>query len=94
MLNQTMGLFGEQPQVKPIQAVPVPAVSVCPSCEKSKANPHCGLYNLFCLACCARLVVNARGCKAAQEGHLDAITRLKKAPKREAILGFIKSRGL
>jgi hypothetical protein len=45
-----------------------------------------GIYQIACLACCARLVASARPARALQEAQLAAIARFRGAPKREDIL--------
>lgn len=63
----------------------------CSHCEKSRTTKFCGLYNLVCLDCCARLVVSARNVgRAQQEGMLAVIARAKGAPKREEVLNYMR----
>ncbi len=67
-----------------------PAASVCPACHATQARPHCGAYNLRCVACCARLVVSARPLRHAQEGLLACITRHPENPSKADVLNAIK----
>ena len=62
----------------------------CPHCTSSKEQPWHGVYNLKCIACCARLVISARPVKKFQEAMLAAIAMQKGAPEREQILEHIK----
>lgn len=57
----------------------------CPCCAKVS-----GLYDLTCLACCARLVLSARPSRLQQEVMLAAIERQRDAPKRAAILAVVE----
>ena len=63
---------------------------ICPHCESSKKQPWHGVYNLKCIACCARLVISARPSKPLQEGHLAAIARQTGSPSRQDILDHLK----
>ena len=62
----------------------------CATCQSSNEQPWHGVYNLKCIACCARLVISARPNKRFQEAMLAAIAMQKGAPDRAQILEHIK----
>jgi hypothetical protein len=68
----------------------------CPSCLASKkANAEgrpCGLYQLTCAHCCARLVASTRPDKAKASTMLAVIARQLGAPTRAEVLALLGDR--
>ena len=61
----------------------------CPSCTAAALNPLSGLYQLRCLACCARLVASTRPDKHQAQAMLAAISKQPGAPGRAEILACV-----
>ena len=47
----------------------------CPSCQSAQSHPPGGRYNINCIACMARLIVNARPSKSMQELQIAYLQR-------------------
>lgn len=65
----------------------------CTPCATAASRPHSGLYDLRCVACCARLVLAARPDNRMAGVALDAIARVPGAPSRVAVLAAVKNKG-
>lgn len=61
----------------------------CTQCTTAASRQHSGLYDLRCVACCARLVLAARPDKLMAGVALDAIARFPGAPSRAAVLAVV-----
>lgn len=62
----------------------------CRECESSKQRRWHGVYDMTCLECCARLVASVNPDKLKAMSMLESIAKIRKAPKREAILARVK----
>lgn len=68
---------------------PSDASDVCPACEASKVKPS-GLYHLYCVGCCTRLVLSTHPNKRHAAVMLAAIDRFPGNPGRAVVLESVR----